>query len=88
MVAQGFIKITHVPSECKLADNLSKHYSHQASYNNLIKLLLHFHSDGDEYFTVNSIDLSHLSHDGIVALLICKSCNLQFLSAVYFILDD
>ena len=80
--------VTHIPYEYKLADISSKHWSHKQSYKNLINPLLHFYGDGDEYFMVNYIDLYHLSHDDFVALPICNSCELQFLSTGDFILED
>ena len=57
MVAQGFINIAHILSDYNLANILLKHWSHQALYKNLIKLLLHFHGDTDDLI-VNSVELS------------------------------
>ena len=41
----GIINISHIPSKYNLTNILSKHWSHQASYENLVKPLLHFHGD-------------------------------------------
>ena len=62
MVAQGFINLSHIPSEHNLADVLSKHWSFQACYENLIKPLLSYHGDGDDYDT---IDVNELIDAGI-----------------------
>ena len=43
MIAKGFINLLHVQSAFNLADTLSKHWSHQANYKNLIKPLLNFY---------------------------------------------
>ena len=53
IVTQGFINITHIPSEHNLADVLSKNWSFQACYENLIKLLLSYNGDGADYNTIN-----------------------------------
>ena len=88
MVAQGFINIAHIPSEFNLADILLKHWSHQAAYNNLIKLLLHYHGDVNEFYTHDSVDLSHLSHDGFVAKPLHDSFEVQFLSTWDFQINN
>ena len=43
MIAKGFINLLHVRSAFNLVDTLSKHWSHQANYENLIKPLLNFY---------------------------------------------
>ena len=43
MIAKGFINLLHIKSAYNLADTLSKHWSHQSNYENLIKPLLNFY---------------------------------------------
>ena len=87
MIAKNFINIAHIPSKYDLAEILSKNWNHQASYKNLIKSLLYFHCD-DDNFVVDSIDLSHLSYDGFDAVPSYNSCALEFLSTGEFFLKD
>ena len=57
MVAQGFINLSHIPSEHNLADVLSKSWSFQACYENLVKPLLPYHGNGADYDTIDVDEL-------------------------------
>jgi len=85
MVAKGFIRISHIPSEYNLADILSKHWSHQASYENLIKPLLHFHGDADDLI-IDSLDIFQLDQDVFTATPLEDGCNIQLLDTGDFAL--
>ena len=61
-VAQGFINLSHIPSEHNLADVLSKNWIFQACYENLSKPLLLYHGDGADYDT---IDLDKILYAGL-----------------------
>ena len=62
MIAKGFINLLHVRSAFNLADTLSKHWSHQGNYENLIKPLLNFYEyENDKCETENTITESELS---------------------------
>ena len=67
MVAKGFIKIAHIPSEYNLTNILSKHWIHQALYQNLIKPLLHFHGNADNLI-VDLVKLSQLAQPHLFPL--------------------
>jgi len=43
LLSRGFIRLGHLPSEFNVTDTLSKHWSHQSNYTNLIKPLLNSH---------------------------------------------
>ena len=86
MVAKGFIHISHIPSKYNLADILSKHWSHQASYNNLIKPLLNFHSDADDL--IESVEISTLAQHGITITPLDDKYDIQLLSTGEFALKD
>ena len=43
LLAKGFIKLSHIRSQYNVADTLSKHWSHQSNYHNLIHPLLNAH---------------------------------------------
>ena len=61
MITKGFINLLHVRSAFNLADTLSKHWSHQANYNNLIKPLLNFYNyETDKGENENKITESEL----------------------------
>ena len=69
---------TKSTSEFNLAKILLNHWSHQVSYNNLIKPLLHYHGDGDEFSTHDSVDISQLSHGDFDAKPLHDSLYVQF----------
>ena len=85
MVAKGFIHISLIPSEYNLTHILSKHWSHQASYENLIKPLLHFHGDADNLI-VDSLDISQLDQHGFTATPLDDGCTIQLLDTGNFAL--
>ena len=87
MVAKGFINISHIPSEYNLADILSKHWSHQASYENLIKPLLHFHGDSDNLI-IDLVNISELNHHGFTAIPFDDKCDIQLFHTSDFVLMD
>ena len=41
MIAAGFINMVHIPSEFNPSDILTKHWSYQASYENILRPLFH-----------------------------------------------
>ena len=86
MVAKGFIHISHIPSEYNLAEILSKHWSHQALYNNLIKPLLNFHSDADDL--IESVEISTLAQHGITVTPLDDKYDIQLFSMGDFALKD
>ena len=88
MVSQGFINMSHIPSEYNLANILLKYWSYQSLYENLIKLILHYHGNGDEYLMANTIDISSFSQDGFEAVCISDTCGIKFLSTGDFFLKD
>ena len=53
MVAQGYINLSHIPSEYNVTDVLSKNWGLKTCYKNLIKPLLSYHSNGSHYDVVN-----------------------------------
>ena len=61
MIAKGFISLHHIASQYNVADTLSKHWSHQANYKNLIKPLL---NNFDYCASVNIEDLNETTFDG------------------------
>ena len=66
MIAKGFINLLHVRSAFNLADTLSKHWSHQANYKNLIRPLLNFYdyeTDKDEKKTITESELGELMEE-------------------------
>ena len=74
MVAKGFINLLHIRSAYNLADTLSKHWSHQSNYENLIKPLLNFYDYKNdkpkEEKTILELDLDQLLDEHDIELLL------------------
>ena len=58
IATQGFINNANIPFKYNLPDGLLNHWSHQASYKNLIEPLLHYDDDVDQYCMIKSIEIS------------------------------
>ena len=43
MIAKGYINLLHLKIQFNVTDTLSKHWSHQSNYKELIKPLLNYH---------------------------------------------
>ena len=74
--------------QCKynLDDILSKHWSHQASYKNLIRLIPYFH--GDATYLINSVDILRITQHSLTTTPLDDECVIQIFCTDNFVLKD
>ena len=75
MVAQGYINITNILSKYNIAVVLSKNWSYQSYYENLIKPLLSYHDNGSHYDTFDINKLLDVGLDFEFNIVIQDFCN-------------
>ena len=64
-ISKGFIELVHIASEFNAADILTKHWSYQASYPNILRPFLFYSGNVGNLYDNDEIDESTLAYDTI-----------------------
>ena len=81
-----YFSLDQVQSKYNLDDILSNHLSHQASYDNIIRLIPYFHDDAN--YLIDSVNIFRITQNSLTTTPLDDECITQVICTYDFLLKD